>query len=752
MDLPTFSQWEEPFNQLADNIRDVLWLYAADYGEVLYISPAYERVWGRTRESLYRDPYSFLDAVHPEDRIRVETTIRAEHVRGFDLQYRIVRPDGIVRWIWDRGFPVRDQAGRVYRVAGIAEDITERRQADEKLRRVSERLQLATTAARIGIWDWDVLKDELVWDETMYRLYGIRKEDFRGARDAWAKSLAANDRDQENVELQAAFRGEREYAPEFRIVWPDGSIHFIKAAARIFRDEERRPVRMVGLNYDITEHKRAEEKLRWSEERLRLLLDSTAEGLFGVDLEGRCTFCNASSLRLLGYDRPSELLGKDMHALIAHSRADGTPYPREECPVVQSLQDATSLFVETDVFWRRDGISFPAQYWAYPIFHESKHIGAVVTFLDITERKLADESLRLSEERFAKAFQASPEAITIFRHRDGVLLEVNERWQSVYGYSRDEAVGHTSLGLNLIKPEDRARLRGLLEKQHSVREFEVDLRTKQNEIRHISLAAEQIVINNELCNIFLHRDITERKQVEEKLVLSTEQLRALSARLQSAREEEGTRIAREIHDELGSLLASLRWDLEGLATGFSESGKRLPVPEVRKKIADMLGLTDKTIGIVRRIASDLRPSVLDVLGLVEAIQWQAREFQDRTGILVYCDCPSDNVHLNQEQSTAVFRIFQESLTNTLRHAQATRVDVTMVEGIDALTLTIRDNGRGITEKEKSGQSSIGIVGMRERAHLIGGELDIAGAEGEGTTVTVRIPLARSEHPLKASAN
>jgi signal transduction histidine kinase len=158
----------------------------------------------------------------------------------------------------------------------------------------------------------------------------------------------------------------------------------------------------------------------------------------------------------------------------------------------------------------------------------------------------------------------------------------------------------------------------------------------------------------------------------------------------------------------------------------------------------MLALTDATIGVVRRIASELRPSVLDVLGLTEAIEWQARQFQDRSGIVVHCQLPGAELELNQEQSTAVFRIFQEALTNILRHAQATEVEVRMVEESDTLVLTIRDNGRGITEEEKSGQLSIGLLGMRERAHLIGGELDITGIPGEGTTVKIRFPIVRAD--------
>jgi PAS domain S-box-containing protein len=810
---------DEQFNQLANNIRDVLWLYAADFSAVIYISPAYERVWGRTLESLRKDPYSFLEAVHPEDRARVEKVVRNERDHGFNLQYRIIKPDGDVRWIWDRGVPVKDANGRVYRVAGIAEDITERRKADEELRRVSERLQLATTAASMGIWDWDIARDAIVWDDQMYRLYGIRREESGPVFEVWTKSLAPEDLDRANAELQEALQGEGAFSSEFRILWPDGSSHFIRAASQTFRDEEGRPARMVGLNYDITERKQAEERisllqtitmdvaavedlssalevvlrrvcektgwalgqawiprrdgtgldccptwfatdptletfrdlsrdvtlapgaglpgrvyvskqpawirdvtqdpnfprvdaarkaglkgalavpilssdaviavlefflsepreeddrlvkviaavaaqigqvierkhaeqqLRWSEERLRLLLDSTAEGIFGVDLQGRCTFCNASSLRLLGYDRPSEILGQEMHGLIASRRADGSPYPPEECPVVQSLRTAKNVFMDQDVFWRKDGTNFPAAYWSYPIFHDGTHIGAVLTFLDITERKLADESLRLSEERFVKAFQGSPEPNSIDRHRDGVILEVNERWQSIYGYSRDEVVGRTAMDLDLIPPEILEEIRGLLEKQRSLRDFEVDLKTKANEIRNVSLSAEQIVINNELCNIFLHRDITERRKAEEGLRASTDQLRALSSRLQRAKEEQSIRIAREIHDELGSQLTSLRWELEGLAKASD--------PEVRTKVNGMLELADTTIGIVRRIASELRPPVLDVLGLAEAIQWHAQQFQERTGITVHLESHADVVHLSQEQSLAVFRIFRK---------------------------------------------------------------------------------------------
>jgi PAS domain S-box-containing protein len=231
----------------------------------------------------------------------------------------------------------------------------------------------------------------------------------------------------------------------------------------------------------------------------------------------------------------------------------------------------------------------------------------------------------------------------------------------------------------------------------------------------------------------------ERKRAAEHINATTEQLRALSASLQSAREEEGTRIAREIHDELGGGLTSLKWDLESFDKVIAESPDRPHLPVLREQIQIMLKISETMISAVRRISSELRPSVLDDLGLVEAIEWQLLEFQARTRIICHYECSTENVDLNQEESTAVFRIFQEALTNILRHAQATRVDIVMKEEAGEFVLSVSDNGKGITEDDKSRLQSLGLLGMCERAHLIGAEIDIIGVEAQGTVVTVRVP-------------
>jgi signal transduction histidine kinase len=235
-------------------------------------------------------------------------------------------------------------------------------------------------------------------------------------------------------------------------------------------------------------------------------------------------------------------------------------------------------------------------------------------------------------------------------------------------------------------------------------------------------------------NAKLNREIAERKQIELNLRRSEESLRALAARIQSVREEERTGIAREIHDELGQSLTGLKMDLSWL-------GKRLPAGEkdAQKKIEAMFGLIDSTIKTVRKISSGLRPQVLDDVGLVGALKWQAREFQTRTGLRCNMAIPDGDIELDKGQATAAFRIFQEVLTNVARHANATRVDIELQLDDAQLTLKIADNGKGIGAPEIQSQTSLGLLGMRERALLFNGQVEIKGTKGKGTAVTVRIP-------------
>jgi signal transduction histidine kinase len=232
-------------------------------------------------------------------------------------------------------------------------------------------------------------------------------------------------------------------------------------------------------------------------------------------------------------------------------------------------------------------------------------------------------------------------------------------------------------------------------------------------------------------------DRRERQRAEDKLRRSLDQLRALTSYLQYVREEERTRIAREVHDELGQALTGLKLDMSWLAARLARNAR-----PVQDKVKTMVDHIDETIQTVRRIATELRPGILDSLGLVAALEWQANEFQSRTGIPCHVVASVDDSQLQQQFATVFFRIYQETLTNIIRHAKATRVDVRLAEEAGALILMVQDNGRGISEEEIANTRSIGLVGMRERAMLIGGEITLQGAPGKGTRMTLRVPLNR----------
>jgi PAS domain S-box-containing protein len=239
-------------------------------------------------------------------------------------------------------------------------------------------------------------------------------------------------------------------------------------------------------------------------------------------------------------------------------------------------------------------------------------------------------------------------------------------------------------------------------------------------------------------NARLRDEVAERQEAQRRLEESQAQLRRLSAHLQAGREEERTRIAREIHDELGQNLAGLKMGLAWLQKGMPGKDSA-----ARAKLKDMANLVEGTVATVRRIVTELRPRILDELGLAAAIEWQLTEFQQRTGLECVLRSNVAELNLEAERATAVFRLLQEALTNTARHAQATRVLVAIEQGRDELRFRVEDNGRGISEADLANSKSFGLLGMRERVNILQGELSIQGVPGQGTVIEIHFPISRN---------
>jgi len=348
-----------------------------------------------------------------------------------------------------------------------------------------------------------------------------------------------------------------------------------------------------------------------------------------------------------------------------------------------------------------------------------------------------------SEQRFRQIAENIHEVFWLIDMVKQTTLYISPAYEAIWSRTCESLYQAPRSFIAAIHPDDRARVVDAIEtdREHG---FEVEYRVVRPDGSIRWIWDRGFPIRDKSKRFYrvagLAEDITERKQAEERLKATSEQLRALSASLSSAREAEGTRIARELHDEMGSALTSLKWDLESIEKSCSEAGNQAASSNIREKIAGMTKVIDTTLDAVLRISSDLRPTILDDLGLLEAIEWQAQQFEARTGIACQVDSLVENVDLSREKATAVFRVLQEALTNVLRHAHATRVNITIAEEEAVFAFELRDNGRGITEEEKTGSRSLGLIGMRERANLVGGTIEITGNGERGTVLTLRVPI------------
>jgi len=254
---------EELLRLVAETISEVVWIATFHLSRLIYVSPAYERVWGRTCESLYRDPKSFLDAVHPDDLQRVLAGLEPQR-QGlpFQHEYRIVRPDGAVRWIWDRGYPERNPAGRIVRFAGVAQDITERKLAEQQLAGVVERLELVSRATKDATWDWNIVSNATWWSDVHYQDFGYPR-DTPPSFEAWAERIHPDDRPRVLEGVKRALEGKHvTYSDEYQFLVPHGQPRVILDRAYILYAADGTPVRMVGAMMDVTDQRRLERQLR----------------------------------------------------------------------------------------------------------------------------------------------------------------------------------------------------------------------------------------------------------------------------------------------------------------------------------------------------------------------------------------------------------------------------------------------------------------------------------------------------------
>jgi PAS domain S-box-containing protein len=488
---------------------------------------------------------------------------------------------------------------------------------------------------------------------------------------------------------------------------------------------------------DITERKRAEEALRASEERWRSIFENSAVGISLTGPSGVFTATNRAYQQMLGYTEEELRALSFMDITYEEDREVNWALSRELWEGKRRQFQCEKRYRRKDgkLIWARITVSLAPGTEAVSQF-------SMAIVEEITERKRAEEELRRSEDRLRLSIDTIPTMVWTLRD-DGALDFLNKRWRDYTGVSLEEGIEKPT---GVMHPEE---LPDVMEKWRAGmaagEPFEHEMRLRRADGAYRWFLVRTVPLRDESGNIVkwfgTSTEIEDRKQAEDALQRSFDELRALAARLQSAREEERTRVAREIHDELGQALTAIKIDLAALIRDLPGDSR----PQIHRS-QSILKLLDEAIQSVRRIATELRPGILDDLGLVAAVEWAAEEFQARTGTQCPVSLPGVDIALDPERATALFRILQETLTNVARHTNATRVEVRLTQENEDLILQVHDNGQGIDEEHLSGSRSLGILGMRERALLLGGELTISGAPRKGTVVRVRIPQPNPKQP------
>ena len=489
---------------------------------------------------------------------------------------------------------------------------------------------------------------------------------------------------------------------------------------------------------DITERKRAEDALRASEGLYRQLFNALPDGIVVIDSDGLIKSANRAQSQLYHYDSPEEMVGISPVLLI-------TPAMREYGRDIMRRRLGGEVVQNVEYrLLRKDGTEFWGNTSATLLRNTSGSItGYICVTHDTTVRKRAEEVLRESELRFRTVYERAAMGIVVV-DVGGRIAQANAFFQCMLGRSSEDLVGRKFE--EFTHPEEAEVERASFQK--ALEEGSADAQFQKRYVRndgqticanlstticHDAAGKPQFVIG-------LVENITERKRAEEALRSSQEQFRALAARIEHIREEERASLARELHDELGQRLTALQIDLAWLDSHLRTAGLA-DLPVLRDKIAAMVPRAERLIETTQAISSTMRPGVLDDLGLVAAIEWLAADFEKRTGLACMATLPATDIALDLGLAVVLFRIVQEALTNVIRHAKATRVEIRLSATEGELTLEVEDNGRGIVPQEIADPRSLGLFSMRERAAALGGTVDFRSGTGRGTTVSVKVPVA-----------
>lgn len=775
---------EAKYADLFENAPDIFLSVSTETGKIHECNKALTITTGFSKEEIIGKPVSSLYA--PEDRQKVLHALEQFKNTGavHDLELQLLQKDGGIRHVMLNASAIRDEEGHILFTRSVLRDVTQQKQAAQAV--LDSEIRYRGLVDHSPFCIHEINLEGLV---TSMNPAGLKMLCLREERDILGKRyldfVGEQDRERIGILLNLATKGQSS-AFEF---WVDTDTCFQSTLVPI-NNSLGTVVRIMGFTQNISEQKK-------TEHMFKNLVLGTASSTGGAFFDG---FIEKIALALgVRFALVTELMGESRFQLRTLARwhrqvVPGTmEYPISGTPCEVVLKEGSAYYskgvqelfpddedlktVEGESYL---GVSLRGQSGEtighlcvvhdQPLADPSRAQSILAIFgarasaelerLHVEQEKTRTlEAVYESEERLAFALDATREGVWDWDITTDKIL-VNKHWMESLGYPTDMLEFSVSYWKNLLHPDDRSHVLDVL-KAHMdgitpVYECENRLLTKSGEYRW-NLDRGKVVHRDKngqpLRMVGTDTDISERKLAENQLKKSYDQLQKMTAQLEAVQEKERKRIARELHDEFGQALTALNFDLSWITKQLAKEVNTTRMQPLMSKLGSMSSNVVGIIQSMRRIASSLRPSILDDLGLVEALEWELRGFQERTGIGYQLDISQEmeSQSLSDPTKTALYRISQEFLTNVIKHAQASQVHLCLTKTDESLIFECKDNGKGIAMNHLNGTPTLGIVGMKERTMSLGGHFSISGNSGKGTTVTVKIPIGLStnyEHGLQ----
>jgi PAS domain S-box-containing protein len=716
---------EERFRLLVGSVKDYAIFMLDPSGNIISWNEGAARIKGYSQEEILGQNMSVFYT--PEEIARGEPHYNLSQARmqgRFEQEGERVRKNGSVFWANVVFTALHDSGGKLLGFTKVTRDITERRRAEEQITHMARLMEDATDA----IFSTDASFVIRTWNKAAELLYGYSLAEVRG------KSAAAILRSQMSEDMRGAIRDKMlrtgYWKGEVYYLTKGGTPLTILLSASGVKHQDGRSDGFVMVCRDFTERKKLELQLeQFNKELEEQVREKTAEltGIFeritdafvALDKNLCYTYLNKKAGELIHRD-PSSLIGKYVWDIFPDAIGSDTWLAFNKAMAEQRYIVNTDYYPPLDL-WQENHL--------YP-----SPDGLSVFIRDISEKKRGEK--KITDYKYALD-QSSIVSIT---DEKGAIKYVNDNFCKISGYATAELIGYSHRVVGTpYHPQEFFRYMWKTISKGEVWKGEIRNKSRDGAIYWVDMTIIPFLNakGEPYEYMALDSDITERKEAEELLSQSYHDIRELASHLQVIREEERAGIAREIHDELGQQLTGLKMDLSWMS-------KRKAVQEdneLRQKAAATMGLLDTTIMTIRRIATDLHPSILYDLGLVAAMEWQCREFGRRSGI--HTEFTSDVTDFPDSSAIAIglFRICQESLTNIAKHAAASRIGISLhQETNEYMLLKIEDDGKGFDSKTISNKKTLGLLGMKERTLTMGGEFRIESEPGKGTTTSVTVPI------------